>query len=71
VETFVDQDNPDFIFLCGKWTESSNQESYMAWRAETGLLGVRCKTTVFGGMVFGFEGEKYFCIACQASDLGL
>jgi quinol monooxygenase YgiN len=40
VETYVDQDKPDLIVLWEKWAQRSNQEAYMAWRAETGMLDV-------------------------------
>jgi quinol monooxygenase YgiN len=40
VETYVDQDNPDLIVLWEKWAHRSNHEAYMAWRTETGMLGV-------------------------------
>jgi len=38
VETFVNADAPDTVFLWEKWEERSNQEAYMVWRVETGLL---------------------------------
>lgn len=40
VETYVDQDNPDLIVLWEKWEQRTDQEKYMAWRAETGMLGM-------------------------------
>ena len=40
VETYVDQDNPDLIVLWEKWADRSKQEAYMAWRVETGMLGL-------------------------------
>tara|TARA_B110000014_G_C20088344_1_gene569500 strand:- start:1178 stop:1468 length:291 start_codon:yes stop_codon:yes gene_type:complete len=38
VETFVNADAPDTVFLWEKWETRSNQEAYMQWRVETGLL---------------------------------
>ncbi len=38
VETFVNADAPDTIFLWEKWQARENQEAYMNWRVETGLL---------------------------------
>ncbi len=38
VETFINADAPDTVFLWEKWEERSNQEAYMVWRVETGLL---------------------------------
>ena len=38
VETFINADAPDTVFLWEKWEERSNQEAYMGWRVETGLL---------------------------------
>ena len=40
IETYVDHDNPDLIVLWEKWAQRSNQEAYMAWRAETGMMGL-------------------------------
>jgi quinol monooxygenase YgiN len=40
IETYVDHDNSDLIVLWEKWVQRSNQEAYMAWRAETGMMGV-------------------------------
>lgn len=40
VETYTDQDNPDLVVLWEKWAARSNQEAYLAWRVETGLLDV-------------------------------
>jgi quinol monooxygenase YgiN len=38
VETFVDQDDPDFVMLVEEWESRPDYERYMAWRVETGLL---------------------------------
>jgi len=38
VETYVDADNPDTIVLWEKWAERANQESYLGWRMETGMM---------------------------------
>jgi quinol monooxygenase YgiN len=38
VETFVDEDNADFIMLIEEWESRTHYERYMAWRVETGLL---------------------------------
>lgn len=38
VETYTDQDNPDLVLLWEKWAARSNQEAYIAWRVETGML---------------------------------
>ena len=37
-ETYVDDSNPDRIVLWEKWAARSNQESYLGWRAETGMM---------------------------------
>ena len=38
VETYADNANPDRIILCEKWAQRSNQEAYLNWRVETGML---------------------------------
>ena len=38
VETYVDQDDPDRVYLWEKWATRENYESYIAWRSETGML---------------------------------
>jgi quinol monooxygenase YgiN len=38
VETYVDQDDPDRVYLWEKWTTRENYEKYIAWRIETGML---------------------------------
>ncbi|HJP15847.1 MAG TPA: antibiotic biosynthesis monooxygenase [Acidimicrobiales bacterium] len=38
IETYVDQDNPDRIFLWEKWETRENYEAYLAWRMETGMM---------------------------------
>lgn len=38
VETYVDDANPDRVILWEKWAQRSNQEAYLAWRAETGMM---------------------------------
>ena len=38
VETYVDDANPDRIILWEKWAERANQEAYISWRIETGMI---------------------------------
>ncbi len=38
VETFVDSDNPDTILLIEEWDSRAQQEAYLTWRVETGML---------------------------------
>ena len=38
IETYIDQDNPDLVFLWEKWAARANQEAYLGWRIETGML---------------------------------
>ena len=38
VETYVDADDPDHIILWEKWAERGNQEAYLNWRMETGMI---------------------------------
>jgi quinol monooxygenase YgiN len=38
VETFVDSDNPDTIILIEDWDTRDQQEKYLAWRIESGMI---------------------------------
>jgi quinol monooxygenase YgiN len=38
IETYTDQSNPDLVVLWEKWATREDQEAYMAWRAETGMI---------------------------------
>jgi len=38
VETLVDSDSPDTIMLLEVWESRSQQEAYLAWRIETGMV---------------------------------
>jgi quinol monooxygenase YgiN len=38
VATFIDSDNPDTIMLIEDWDSRSQQEAYLAWRVETGMI---------------------------------
>lgn len=38
VETYADADNPDRVVLWEKWAARENQEAYLGWRVETGML---------------------------------
>jgi heme oxygenase (mycobilin-producing) len=38
VETYVDADDPDHIVLWEKWAARTNQEAYISWRAESGMI---------------------------------
>ena len=38
VETYVDQDDPDRVYLWEKWETRENYEQYIAWRIESGML---------------------------------
>lgn len=38
VETYIDQDNPDLVILWEKWAARENQQAYISWRIETGML---------------------------------
>ena len=38
VETYTHQDDPDKIVLWEKWAAKPNQEAYLNWRVETGML---------------------------------
>jgi quinol monooxygenase YgiN len=38
VETFVDADNPDTIVLIEEWDSRGQNEKYMTWRLESGMM---------------------------------
>ncbi|NND76122.1 MAG: hypothetical protein HKN44_14050 [Ilumatobacter sp.] len=38
VETYTDQDHPDTVMLWEKWRAKEDQESYLAWRVEGGMM---------------------------------
>ncbi len=38
IETYVDQDNPDHVYIWEKWASRENYEAYLAWRLESGML---------------------------------
>jgi quinol monooxygenase YgiN len=38
VEVYTDADDPDRIVLWEKWTTREDQEAYLAWRTETGMM---------------------------------
>lgn len=38
IEVYADDDNPDTIMVWEKWTARENQEGYLNWRIETGVL---------------------------------
>jgi quinol monooxygenase YgiN len=38
VETYVDADNPDTIMLFEDWESRAQQETYLAWRIENGMI---------------------------------
>jgi quinol monooxygenase YgiN len=38
VETFVDADSPDNVWLIEEWATRGHQERYMAWRVESGMM---------------------------------
>ena len=38
VETYLDAADPDRIVLWEKWAERANQEAYMNWRIESGMI---------------------------------
>ena len=38
VETYVSEDSPDHVVLWEKWAAKENQESYLNWRMETGMM---------------------------------
>ena len=37
IEAYVDTENPDRMVIWEKWTTRADQESYLAWRMETGM----------------------------------
>src|ERR1700722_2306648 len=38
VKTFVDADNPDTVLLIEEWDSRSQQEAYLNWRVESGMV---------------------------------
>ena len=38
VDTYVDADNPDVVMLFEEWESRAQNERYMGWRMETGLV---------------------------------
>ena len=38
VETYVDSDNPDTIMLIEEWESRNQQEAYLGWRVESGMI---------------------------------
>ena len=38
VETYVDADNPDTIMLFEEWESKAQQETYVGWRIENGMI---------------------------------
>jgi quinol monooxygenase YgiN len=38
VETYVDADNPDTITLIEEWESKAQQETYLGWRIENGMI---------------------------------
>ncbi len=38
IEAYVDSDNPDRLIVWEKWAGRQNQEAYLNWRTETGVL---------------------------------
>jgi quinol monooxygenase YgiN len=38
VQTFVDADNPDTIMLIEDWESKAQQETYLAWRIDNGMI---------------------------------
>jgi quinol monooxygenase YgiN len=38
VETYVDGDNPDTIMLIEEWDSKAQQEAYLVWRVENGMI---------------------------------
>jgi quinol monooxygenase YgiN len=47
------QDDPTALFLYEQWASRSDQEAYMAWRTETGLIA-QIVDKLGGGASFGF-----------------
>jgi quinol monooxygenase YgiN len=40
VSTYVDSDNPDTIVLVEVWESRGQQEAYLTWRVENGMVGM-------------------------------
>ncbi len=40
VSTFVDADNPDTVVLIEEWDSRLQQEAYLGWRVESGMIGM-------------------------------
>jgi quinol monooxygenase YgiN len=38
IEVYVDADEPDRLIFWEKWSTRHNQEAYLQWRTETGVL---------------------------------
>jgi quinol monooxygenase YgiN len=38
VQTFVDTDNPDTVMLVEEWESRGQQEAYLTWRIESGMV---------------------------------
>jgi quinol monooxygenase YgiN len=38
VETYVDADDPDRVLLVEEWDSKAQQETYVAWRVENGMI---------------------------------
>jgi quinol monooxygenase YgiN len=38
VETYVEADNPDNVMLIEEWESRSQQEAYLGWRVEGGMV---------------------------------
>jgi quinol monooxygenase YgiN len=38
VETYVDTENPDNVMLIEEWESRSQQEAYLSWRVESGMI---------------------------------
>jgi quinol monooxygenase YgiN len=38
IECYVDEANPNVVLVWEKWDKPESQQSYMAWRAETGFV---------------------------------
>lgn len=37
IEPYIDADNPDHLVVWEKWATRADQESYLAWREESGM----------------------------------
>ena len=57
VGTFVDEDKPS-IFLVELWDTLKDQEAYMAWRLETGLLETIAPFILEDPIIRSFEIRK-------------